>query len=216
MRFATLLLATASAVGLVILPWRLTTAPPVGNRSLGQPVDPSHVRQAVFSAGCFWGVEAAFRKVDGVVATEVGYTGGHALNPTYSGVCAHTTGHAEAVRITYDYSRVSYGELLDVFWSCHDPTWRDPEGDQSQYRSEIFTLDADQDRIARQSLAEVGAAGIFKGSIRTLIAPAGPFYRAEEAHQQFYEKQGGQEVCHLGISEVHTRLAAYSARHRMK
>jgi len=216
MRFATLLLATASAVGLVILPWRLTTAPPAGNRSLGQSVEASHVRHATFSAGCFWGVEAAFRKVDGVVATEVGYTGGHALNPTYSDVCSYTTGHAEAVRITYDATRVSYGELLDVFWSCHDPTWRDPEGDQSQYRSEIFTLDADQDRIARQSLAEVRAAGIFKGSIETLIAPAGPFYRAEEAHQQFYEKQGGHEVCHLGVAEVHTRVAAYSARHRMK
>lgn len=216
MRFATLLIAAASAVGLVILPWRLTTVPPTGNHSLGKAVDPTHLRHAIFSAGCFWGVEAAFRKVDGVVATEVGYTGGHTIEPTYSDVCSHTTGHAEAVRVTYDATRISYGELLDVFWSCHDPGWRDPEGDQSQYRSEIFTLDADQDRIARQSLAEVSAAGIFREKIATIIAPAEPFYRAEEAHQQFYEKQGSREICHLGVAEVHTRVADYSARHRMK
>jgi peptide methionine sulfoxide reductase msrA/msrB len=165
--------------------------------------------QAIFAAGCFWGVEAAFRKVDGVVATEVGYTGGHTQNPTYRDVCGDETGHAEAVRVTYDPKRVSYAELLDAFWSAHDPTTMNRQGPDvgTQYRSAIFFNNPEQEKTAKASMKEVDDSHVFKRAIVTQIVPAGKFYTAEEYHQQYFEKKGMAESCHVGVAEVHTKLA---------
>jgi peptide methionine sulfoxide reductase msrA/msrB len=172
--------------------------------------------QGTFAAGCFWGVEAAFAKLSGVVKTEVGYTGGTTPNATYKQVCSGRTGHAEAVRVTFDPQKISYAELLDAFWSCHDPTTLDRQGPDvgSQYRSAIFFHDAEQERIARASMAEVDAMHVFRRKIVTQIAPAGPFFSAEEYHQRYFEKQGAAESCHVGIADVHTRLAADAAAAR--
>ncbi|HTW95606.1 MAG TPA: peptide-methionine (S)-S-oxide reductase MsrA [Tepidisphaeraceae bacterium] len=166
--------------------------------------------QATFAAGCFWGVEAAFAKLPGVIRTEVGYTGGTTPDATYRQVCSGRTGHAEAVRVTFDPARISYAELLDAFWSSHDPTTVDRQGPDvgSQYRSAIFVHDEEQDRLARASMAEVDASHIFRRKIVTQIVPAGPFFSAEEYHQKYFEKQGAAESCHVGIAEVHTILAA--------
>ena len=147
---------------------------------------------ATFAAGCFWGVEAAFRRLDGVIDTCVGYTGGTTPDPTYEDVCSGRTGHAEAVRITYDPQRISYEALLDTFWAIHDPTQRDRQGPDvgPQYRSAIFTHDAAQDAAARASKAQQEASGRFARPIVTEIVPAGAFYRAEEYHQRYLEKRG--------------------------
>ncbi|RMD65304.1 MAG: peptide-methionine (S)-S-oxide reductase [Alphaproteobacteria bacterium] len=147
---------------------------------------------ATFAAGCFWGVEAAFRRLDGVIDTCVGYTGGTTPDPTYEDVCSGRTGHAEAVRITYDPQRISYEALLDTFWAIHDPTQRDRQGPDvgTQYRSAIFTHDAAQDAAARASKAQQEASGRFARPIVTEIVPAGAFYRAEEYHQRYLEKRG--------------------------
>jgi peptide methionine sulfoxide reductase msrA/msrB len=172
--------------------------------------------QATFAAGCFWGVEAAFRKVNGVVSTQVGYTGGHTVDPTYKDVCTDDTGHAEAVLVTFDPARVSYPELLDAFWTCHDPTTVDQQGPDfgSQYRSAIFFHDAEQERQARASIKEVDASGVFKRKIVTQIEPAEKFYTAEEYHQRYFEKQGTAATCHVGVATVHTKLAAEAAARR--
>jgi peptide-methionine (S)-S-oxide reductase len=152
---------------------------------------------ATFGAGCFWGVEAAFRTVDGVLATEVGYMGGWLENPGYGQVCTGETGHAEVVQVAYDPARVSYRQLLDVFWSIHDPTQLDRQGPDTgtNYRSVIFCHTPEQEREARASKEEMETSGRF-GSRRivTAIEPAGKFYRAEEYHQQYYAKHGGS--CH--------------------
>jgi peptide-methionine (S)-S-oxide reductase len=176
--------------------------------------DPKNLKQATFAAGCFWGVEAAFRKVPGVVSTEVGFTGGHTENPTYHDVCTELTGHAEAVLVTYDSTKVSLAELLDVFWTSHDPTTLDRQGPDfgSQYRSAIFFHDDEQEKTARASLKEVQASKVFSGDIVTEITKAGPFYKAEDYHQQYFEKNGG--VCHIGPAVVHTALAAEAAKGR--
>ena len=137
-------------------------------------------RKATFGAACFWGVEAAFRQIEGVTKTEVGFEGGRVENPTYRQVCSHRTGHAEVVQVTYDPEQVSYDELLDVFWRKHNPNRRADPGDQ--YRSVIFAHDDDQRAAAERSKAELGAA--------TSVEPAQTFYRAEESHQQYYEKHG--------------------------
>src|SRR5205807_1278593 len=125
-------------------------------------------------------------------------------------------GHAESVRVTYDPTKVSYAELLDAFWSAHDPTTADRQGPDvgSQYRSAIFFHDPEQEQTARASLKEVDASGAFRRPIVTEIVPAGPFYRAEDYHQQYFEKAGYGEQCHVGPATVHTELAADSARHR--
>jgi peptide methionine sulfoxide reductase msrA/msrB len=148
--------------------------------------------------------------------TEVGYTGGHTGRANYKQVCSGGTGHAEAVRVTYDPARVSYAELLDVFWSLHDPTTVDRQGPDvgSQYRSAIFTHDAEQDRLARASMAEVDALHVFKRKIVTQIEPAGEFYSGEDYHQQYFEKQGSAAHCHVGVATVHTKLAAEAAAKR--
>ena len=172
---------------------------------------PGSLKQATFAAGCFWGVEAAFGKIDGVVATSVGYCGGHTKNPTYRQVSTGTSGHAESVQVTYDPARVSYAELLDVFWSCHDPTIDHEQGPQ---RSIIFFHDAEQESIARASLREVQGSGTLKGRIFTEILPACTFYPAEVDHQHYYQKQGITPACHTGMKRIHTRLAAQAAQAR--
>ena len=157
-------------------------------------------KKATFGAGCFWGVEAAFIKVPGVVTTEVGYMGGTLKNPTYEDVCTGKTGHAEVVRISYDPVKVTYEQLLDVFWSVHDPTQLNRQGPDigTNYRSVVFYYDTEQGRIARKSKENLEASGVFRfGKIMTAIMPAQEFFRAEEYHQQYYEKHGGK--CGCGI-----------------
>ena len=148
-------------------------------------------RRATFAAGCFWGVEAAFREIEGVVATRVGYTGGSSADPNYEQVCSDTTGHAEAVQVWFDPTVVSYGELLDAFWSVHDPTTRDRQGWDfgSQYRSAIFFHDANQERVAIDSRDQHQST--LARPIVTQIVPASAFYDAEEYHQRYFEKHGG-------------------------
>jgi peptide-methionine (S)-S-oxide reductase len=143
-------------------------------------------RKATFGAGCFWGVEAAFRQVEGVTRTRVGYGGGTVDRPSYEDVCSHTTGHAEVVEVTYDPQRVSYGELLDVFWRRHNPTRRG--GASDQYRSVVFVHDEEQRRTALASKAREQAR--LDAQIVTEIAPAPVFHEAEERHQQYLEKHG--------------------------
>jgi peptide-methionine (S)-S-oxide reductase len=156
------------------------------------------VEKATFAAGCFWGVEAAFRQVQGVVSTQVGYTGGRTVNPTYEDVCTDRTGHAEAVEVTYDPSRVRYEDLLNVFWKNHDPTTENRQGPDvgQQYRSAIFFHSPAQEVAAKASRAHLEAEHRYRRPIATQIVAAGPFYRAEEYHQQYLEKRG-LSVCHI-------------------
>jgi peptide-methionine (S)-S-oxide reductase len=144
--------------------------------------------KATFGAGCFWGVEAEFRKVEGVVDATVGYSGGALENPTYKDVCSGTTGHAEVVEVEYDPSKVSYEELLEVFWENHDPTTLNRQGPDvgTQYRSAIFFHTPEQEAAARASKER--AQDRFKKPIVTEITPAAEFYRAEEYHQRYFEK----------------------------
>ena len=148
--------------------------------------------KAMFAEGCFWGVESTFRGVEGVIDAAVGYTGGSLENPTYEDVCGGRTGHAEAVLVEFDPDRVSYADLLRVFWDTHDPTTLNRQGPDrgSQYRSAIFYFTPEQERIARESMAEEQKSGRFRKAIVTEIAAAGPFYRAEEYHQRYNEKHG--------------------------
>ena len=148
--------------------------------------------KATFAAGCFWGVEATFRKLEGVRATAVGYTGGETLDPTYEQVCHGDTGHAEAVEIDFDPEVIGYEQLLEVFWDCHDPTTRDRQGPDigRQYRSAIFTHGPEQAAAAQASKERHDAAGRFRSPIVTEIEPAAVFYMAEDYHQQYLEKRG--------------------------
>jgi len=150
------------------------------------------MEKATFGAGCFWGVEAAFRQVEGVVSTAVGYMGGSLKNPTYKDVCTDTTGHAEAVEVTYDPANVSYEELLKVFWQIHDPTTLNRQGPDvgTQYRSAIFFHGGEQEAAARASKEKLEKSGAYKRPIVTEIVPAGEFWQAEEYHQQYLEKRG--------------------------
>src|SRR5919108_1329692 len=150
------------------------------------------LERATFGAGCFWGVEAAFRQVPGVIATRVGYTGGTTANPTYKEVCTDRTGHAEAVEVSFDPARVSYEDLLRVFWEIHDPTQRNRQGPDigTQYRSAIFYHDAEQEAAARASKERLEQSGVHKRPIVTEIVPAQTFYQAEDYHQQYLEKRG--------------------------
>jgi len=147
---------------------------------------------ATFAAGCFWGVEAAFRQVEGVVSTRVGYTGGTVANPTYEQVCSGKTGHAEAVEIEYDPLQVSYEQLLNIFWENHDPTTLNRQGPDvgAQYRSAVFFNNPEQGTAARASKDKLQQSGKYKRPIVTEITPAPEFYRAEEYHQQYFEKRG--------------------------
>jgi len=154
--------------------------------------------KATFAAGCFWGVEDAFRQIKGVTSTAVGYTGGAKVNPSYKDVCTGTTGHAEAVEVEFNPAEVSYLQLLSAFWKSHDPTTLNRQGPDvgTQYRSAIFFHDAEQEAEARDSKAVLEKQGVFKRPIVTQILPAAPFYRAEEYHQQYFEKQGIRS-CHI-------------------
>jgi peptide-methionine (S)-S-oxide reductase len=147
-------------------------------------------KKATFGAGCFWGVEAAFRRVDGVTATRVGYAGGTLENPTYEDVCSHTTGHAEVVEVTYDPEQVSYDGLLEVFWRKHDPTQLNRQGWDvgDNYRSVIFFHDEEQHEAALSSKAHEQAR--WPAPIVTQIEPASTFWPAEDYHQQYLEKRG--------------------------
>ena len=154
---------------------------------------------AVFAGGCFWGVEAVYRHVNGVSKAVSGYSGGKAKNPTYGMVSSGLTGHAEAVQVTYDPSKVSYGQLLRVFFSvAHDPTELNRQGPDvgTQYRSGIFFHDAEQEKEARASKAKLDAEKVFKRPIATEITAAPEFFRAEDYHQQYFEKQG-IKACHI-------------------
>ena len=148
------------------------------------------VKKATFGAGCFWGVEAAFRQLDGVTKTEVGYEGGSLENPTYEDVCSHTTGHAEVVEVTYDPEQISYEQLLGVFWAKHNPTQLNRQGWDvgDQYRSVIFFHDDEQREIATRSKAEEQTRQ--RKQVVTLVEPAQTFYAAEDYHQQYLEKRG--------------------------
>jgi peptide-methionine (S)-S-oxide reductase len=150
-----------------------------------------NVKEATFAAGCFWGIEEAFRKVKGVIDVTVGYTGGSLDNPTYQDVCSGTTGHAEAVLLEYDASQVSYEDLLEVFWTCHDPTTPNRQGpdEGAQYRSAIFFHDADQETAARASKNEIERRGRHDRPIVTEITSASTFWPAEAYHQRHFEKQ---------------------------
>ena len=147
--------------------------------------------KATFAAGCFWGVEAAFRKVPGVESTTVGYTGGSVENPSYEDVCSGQTGHAEAVEVEFDPAQVSYDDLLEVFWDTHDPTTPDRQGldKGSQYRSAVFFEGPEQEAAAETSKKSLDEAHRYAGPIVTEIAQVGEFYPAETYHQQYYEKR---------------------------
>ncbi|MEE8105414.1 MAG: peptide-methionine (S)-S-oxide reductase MsrA [Planctomycetota bacterium] len=151
---------------------------------------------ATFGAGCFWGIEVAFRKLDGVSDAVVGYTGGQTCDPTYPDVCTGRTGHAEVVRVTYDPERIDYGALLDLFWNAHDPTQLNRQGPDfgTQYRSAIFFHDADQEAAALASKAALESSGCHARPVVTTIEPAPEFYRAEEYHQSYLAKRG-QDSC---------------------
>jgi len=153
---------------------------------------------ATFGAGCFWGVEAAFRKVPGVLDVAAGYSGGNTQNPTYREVCTDTTGHAEVVQVTFDPEKVSYDQLLNVFWSIHDPTQVNRQGPDygKQYRTAIFFHSPEQEAAAKKSKSALEASAKLRRPIATEITAAGPFWRAEEYHQRYLEKRGATS-CHI-------------------
>lgn len=159
----------------------------------GEMTTAATLEKATFAAGCFWHVEETFRHVSGVVSTQVGYTGGTLAHPTYEAVCSGRTGHAEAVEVTYDPNRVSYDDLLNVFWQNHDPTTPNRQGPDvgTQYRSAVFFHTPEQAAAARTSLKRLEMSGAYPRPIVTQIVPAGPFWRAEEHHQRYFEKQQG-------------------------
>ena len=155
-------------------------------------------KKATFGAGCFWGVEAAFRQIPGVISTRVGYLGGTLDNPTYRDVCSGRTGHAEVVEVTYDADRLTYDDMLTVFWDNHNPTTLNRQGPDigTQYRSAIFYHDEEQQAAAVASKEERDRSGRYRTPIVTEITPASEFYEAEDYHQQYLEKRG-LSSCHI-------------------
>jgi peptide-methionine (S)-S-oxide reductase len=160
------------------------------------------MEKATFGAGCFWGVESFFRQVPGVFDAVCGYAGGQLDNPTYKQVCSNQTGHAEVVEVTFDPAKLSYGKLVDVFFANHDPTTLNRQGPDvgTQYRSVIFAHSPEQERIAREKKAALEASGKFKRPVVTTIEAAPPFWRAEEYHQRYFEKNG-LPSCHVNFAE---------------
>ena len=156
------------------------------------------MEKATFGGGCFWGVEETFRQLPGVVSTQVGYMGGQTKNPTYKQVCTDGTGHAEVVEVTFDPSKISYPDLLGVFWANHDPTTSNRQGPDvgAQYRSAVFYHTPEQAAAARTFKEKLERSQIYKRPIVTEITPAGEFWRAEEYHQQYLAKRG-QSHCHI-------------------
>ena len=151
-----------------------------------------HMEKAIFGAGCFWHIQDRFKKVKGVSSTSVGYSGGKKDSPTYEQVCTGDTGHAEVVEVDFDPSVVTYSELLDVFWSCHDPTTKDRQGPDigHQYRSVIYYLDDRQKKLAEESMNDMSKSGRFRDSIVTEIYPIKEYYKAEDYHQDYFDKKG--------------------------
>lgn len=154
--------------------------------------------KAYFAAGCFWGVESAFRQVKGVTGTAVGYQGGKTQRPSYEQVCSSGTGHAETVAVDYDPAQVGYEQLLDVFWECHDPTQVNRQGPDvgTQYRSAIFTTTPEEAAAAQASKERLEREGRYRRPIATRIEPAPEFWMAEDYHQQYFEKRGLRHVGH--------------------
>ena len=150
------------------------------------------MEKAIFGAGCFWHIQDRFKKVKGVSSTSVGYSGGKKDAPTYEQVCTGDTGHAEVVEVDFDPSVVTYSELLDVFWSCHDPTTKDRQGPDigHQYRSVIYYLDDRQKKLAEESMNDMSESGRFRDSIVTEIYPIKEYYKAEDYHQDYFDKKG--------------------------
>lgn len=163
-----------------------------------KPVKNIQLEKATFGAGCFWGVEETFRNLKGVKETTVGFMGGKTSNPSYEQVCSGLTGHAEVVHITYDPNQISYKDLLEVFWNCHNPMTLNRQGpdEGTQYRSVIFYHHEAQKKIAEDSKTLLQKSGKFSRPIVTKIVSATPFYRAEEYHQQYLKKRG-LSVCHI-------------------
>jgi peptide-methionine (S)-S-oxide reductase len=163
---------------------------------------------AIFGGGCFWCIEAVFQRLTGVANVESGYMGGQVENPTYKQVCGGDTGHAEVVRVTFDPDVISYRELLDVFFSVHDPTTLNRQGNDTgeQYRSVIFYADEEQQRIAEDVIAEMTAAGVYPEPIVTAVEPAGKFYVAEGYHQNYYNENSRQPYCMFVISPKMAKL----------
>ena len=156
------------------------------------------MEKAIFGAGCFWGVETAFRAVKGVSEAICGYSNGHLKNPTYRDVCTGNTGHAEVVQVEYDSSQVTFDTLLNVFWDSHNPTTRNRQGPDigTQYRSAIFFFTPEQEAAAKASKEKMQQSGRWRDPIVTEIVPAAEFYRAEEYHQRYFEKRGMAGHCH--------------------
>ena len=171
------------------------------------------MEKATFGAGCFWGVEKVFGDLPGVVSTQVGYTGGKLKNPSYQQVCEGNTGHAEAIEITYDPSKISYEDLLEVFWMHHDPTTLDQQGNDvgHQYRSVIFYHSPAQQKVAERSKDLLEKARILKRPIVTEISPAETFYPAEEYHQK-YLKKNPFGYCHIQLQSKKIQEALRAAR----
>lgn len=158
--------------------------------------------QATLAGGCFWCLEAVYDELAGVLDVQSGYTGGTVAHPSYERVCTGTTGHAEVVQITFDPRQISFGDLLDVFFTIHDPTTRDRQGNDvgTQYRSVIFYHDAEQQAIARTKLAEVAAGGIWRNPIVTELTPLGAFYPAEDYHRDYFRRNPDQGYCRVIIA----------------
>ena len=158
------------------------------------------MEKATFAGGCFWGVEKLFSELEGVASTRVGYTGGHVKNPSYETVCGGFTGHAEAIEITFDPSKISYEKLLETFFSYHDPTTVNRQGNDvgDQYRSAIFYHGTAQEKAAKKSIELLTQAKVFKNKIVTEVSPAGEFYDAEEYHQK-YLKKNPNGYCHIHL-----------------
>jgi peptide-methionine (S)-S-oxide reductase len=181
-----LLVIVLIAVGIIAAHFVVNVARDTHLTRYGRQTKARHSAKATFGAGCFWGVEAAFRQVPGVLTTTVGYTGGSTANPTYEQVCGGRTGHTESVEVVYDPEKVTYKELLDVFWRIHDPT----EKYKAQYKSVIFYHTPEQQAAAQASLADLQKSRESRAQIVTEILPAQTFYPAEAYHQQYYEKRG--------------------------
>ena len=159
------------------------------------------MERATFGAGCFWGVESFFRQVPGVIDAVVGYAGGSVANPTYKQVCSDRTGHAEVVEVSFNPAQVSYEKLVDIFFANHDPTQLNRQGPDlgTQYRSVIFTHGPEQERIAREKKESLARSGRFRRPVVTAIEPAPAFWRAEEYHQRYFEKNG-LPSCHVNYA----------------
>jgi peptide-methionine (S)-S-oxide reductase len=189
--------------GIKAMSWKDAFEPDSGGATSPVPTGAPRagLEQATFGAGCFWCVEAVFQRLEGVESVVSGYSGGHVDNPTYKQVCSGDTGHAEVVQITYDPSKVTYAELLEVFWGTHDPTSPNRQGNDigAQYRSVIFAHDAEQQKLAEGYKQKLDASGAFSAPIVTEIAPYRRFFPAENYHQDYYELNGRQPYCQIVI-----------------